>query len=836
MSNPRHPVGGEPLRPKKKKKSRRWLLYTFLVLLGIGLGCAALVGNFVWKAYKTLPVFEDLDYSLTSVIYDSKDQTMYKLAGDENRTLIKDIKEIPPDVLQCFVDVEDRRFYEHRGVDLYAGARAVWVNIKYKLGMPGGQVEGASTITMQLARNAFLTLDQNWTRKVQEMMIALQLEKRFTKDEILLRYLNQISFGNQTAGLEEAAHTYFSKSAKDLTLSEAAMLAGMLKGPSLYDPFVNMEGVMNRRTIALDLMVEYTHLDAAEAERLKQITPELNPPEITPNSVTFNGDWYTDYVYDILTDPTLSQKYGTPLFKGADLLTKGLKIYTAFDPDAQKIIEEKVLKILPEETVKYGGKNAAVPQAAVVVMNHQSGRILAMMGGTEHKNMLGLNRATASYRDPGSSIKPIVAYFPAIDSLGWGPGTVVDDSPLMLNNARDNVWPTNYEFKYTGLVPLRYALEQSINAAAVRTLQAVTPRKAIEGYAHKMGLTTIKTAAMSQGGANDENLALTLGGLTFGVTPLDMTRAYGVFGAMGYRVDPVVITRIENRHGEVIFQASPKTEPLFPKASTWLMVDMMRGTIRQGTAAHEMKNFNGWPAAGKTGTTEEWHDAWFVGVTPELSMAVWTGYDNDKGRKPLPGAGTGYSWTGAGPPTRIWKEIMQELVKGNPTKNAELWNRPPGIVGVEICKTSGLLPSPLCPKGEIYTELFRAGYEPKQIDNVWTMAKVVRQPWLIPGQKKIQERYFLWEEGCPGVAEELNMLKRPTKYEKHPTKPWDFARYWPADWWKEVPTEKCQKTLPEDPNAPKPPVTDPNQPPGTTPPGTTPPGTTPPGTTPPGGN
>lgn len=781
------------------------------------LGTAGVAGAYVYKAYQTLPAFEEFDPSLTSVILDNKGQVVYKLVDEENRTLISDLSQVPKEVQQAFIATEDRRFYDHFGIDVFRLGGAVWSDLKYFLGAKDAQLEGASTITMQLARNAFLTLDQTVNRKVQEMLIAVKLEQMYTKDEILRMYLNEVSFGYRASGLEAAAQTYFSKSAKDLTVSEGAMLAGILKAPSAYNPIDNYEGAMSRRAIVLDLMVKQNYLEPEQAEELKQEQVVVNPAKVSHSSVTFTGDWYADYVMQILTSTDLSAKYGTPVFDDKDLFNKGLKIYTALDTDYQQVAEQKIKQMMPVATREYGASQ--VPQAASVIMDHTTGEVKALVGGLEHNQMRAFNRATGAKRQPGSSIKPLAAYLPAIDVLGWGPATVIDDSPPMLNEKKTNVWPENYEFRYSGLQPMRWGLEQSINAMAVRALQAVTPAKGLE-YAKKLGLDSLDSS--------DENLSLALGGLTEGVTPLEMTTAFGTLGNLGMRVDPVVITKIEDKSGKVLFEATPKKQQVVRKESVWLMVDIMKGSLSRGTAAYESKAVRGWPVAGKTGTTEDWHDAWFVGFTPQIVTAVWTGYDNDEGRKPLPAAG-GRHWTGAGPPTRIWTAIMSEIIKQRPAD----WERPSGLTQVTVCKTSGLLPGGSCPADKLSTDWFRVGYGPKQVDNVWTPVKVVKQPWTIPGTTNTIERYLLWQEGCAGTPEDRLMIKRPTTYARHPSNPFNFARYWPKDWVDEVPVDQCV------PAAVPPGTGDPTKPPGdgdpTKPPGdgdTKPPGdgdTKPPG-------
>jgi penicillin-binding protein 1A len=819
LSNERRPGGGDPKRPKKRRRSRRWILYLFLLFFGMFVGATVLVGNYVYAAYQDLPAFQEFDPNLTSVILDNQDAEIYKLAADENRTLIDSIEEIPKEVQLAFVATEDHRFYQHFGIDVYRVAGAIWSDVQYLLGVEGSQLEGASTITMQLARNAFLTLDQTPYRKVQEALIAVDLERRYTKDEILLKYLNQVSFGYQAAGLEAAAQTYFSKSASNLTLSEGAMLAGMLKAPSTFNPIDNMEGAMGRRSIVLNLMVGHGWLDEERANSLKQQQPEVKRASITPTTITFTGDWYVDEVLRVLTRPEVAAKYGTPTFDERDLFSKGLRIYTALDLNYQQVANDKLQEIMPDRTFnQYKAKE--VPEAAVVIIDHRSGEVKALIGGMNHDGMRTFNRATQAYRQPGSAIKPLVSYLPAIDLLGWGPATVLDDSPPRLNSDKDNLWPLNYDPFFTGLLPMRTGLEQSLNTMAVRTLEAVTPRKGIE-YGRKLGLTTLVDDSMNPR-HNDMNLALALGGLTTGVTPLDLTRAYGTLGNMGTRVDPVLITRIENKNGEVIFQAQPQKQPVVARESVWLMVDIMKGSIARGTAAWESKGFNGWPAAGKTGTTEDWHDAWFVGFTSELVTGVWTGYDNDQGRKPLPNL-PGQHWTGAGPPTAIWTAIMNELVTEKPPD----WERPRSVIMVDVCRTSGMLPSPLCPPDDLSRDWFRSQFAPTQVDSVWTMERVVLEEWINPKTKEPMNRWYLWQEGCAPAQERL-MIKRPFNWVMHPKDPWNIARYWPRDWHKEVPTELC--TVIETPAVPEPPD-NPSNPPddGTKPPGgdTKPPGTEP---------
>lgn len=812
---------------RKPRKKRRWLRALLMLILAGGLVMAVAVGAFLYHAYQTLPVYGEFTPSLSSTIYDAEGREVYKLAGDENRTLVK-LAEIPLEVQQAFVATEDRRFYDHFGVDVWRLGGSIWSDIKYVLGVKGAQLEGGSTITMQLARNSFLTLDQTPMRKIQEMMIAIGLERRFTKQEILEKYLNEVSFGYLADGIEAAAHAYFNKKATELTLSEGAMLAGILKGPTQFHPVLNPEAAMSRRAIVLNLMVSQGYISPERADQLKAEAPTIDQAPITPSAVTFTGDWYVDHVIRILTDESLSQKYNLPHFTEQELSSGGLKIYLAMDKDVQAITDQKLQEIIPERTAYYGSTD--VPEGAAVVMNHKTGQVLAITGGLLHEGMLTYNRATMAYRQPGSAIKPLVAYFPAIDQLGWGPSTVIDDSPVLLTEDNKKLWPDNYEFRYLGMLPMRTGLEQSINTMAVRSLQAVGAAKGVE-YAKKFGLESVLSSAEPLNGAHDQNLALALGGLTRGATVLDMTQAYGILGNMGVKVDPVFITRIENQNSEVIYQAQKKATTVFKKESVWLMVDVMKGSIQRGTSAYESKGFHGWPVAGKTGTTENWHDAWFIGFSSELVTGVWTGYDEGVSHR-LPSKPNGESWTGAGPPTRIWTAIMDELIKERPAD----WERPSGLVQVQVCRLTGLPANNLCPADQVVTDWWRKGTEPKKQDDVLVLAKVVKQPWVNPKTQQPIDRYFLWQPGCTGLPEDRVMIKRPTVWPKHPSDPWNIDKYWPRDWVNELPTESCTVLPTTQLPGTEPPGTQPpgTEPPGTQPPGTQPPGTEPPGTEPPG--
>ena len=480
MPNTQRPNGSPPKRPpgKKRSRGRRWLLFAFLLFVERHDRWRRAGWRIRVQRYQDLPTFHEFDPDLTSVIYDRYGNKVYELAMDEHRTLV-DLEDIPVDVRNAVIAVEDRRFNEHFGIDPIRLAGAVWSDIKYVLGVPGSQLEGGSTITMQLARNAFLTLDQTIKRKVQEMLIAVQLERRYTKPEILEQYLNTVAWGG-TGLRHRGRRADVLLQARERAHPLRGGAAGRHpEGPLGVQPVHQLggrpgaagdrarpdggAGVPGRRRgrAAQEgaARAESRRGHAGDGHLHRRLVRRLRHPD--PHRSRGSGQVQPDH------------------FSPDDLYQKGLRIYTALDPEKQRIVQEKLWEIMPAATVEYSGsEDTEVPEAAVVVMDHTTGEVLALVGGMEHEHMLGFNRATQARRDPGSTIKPIVAYLPAIDLLGWGPATIIDDSPPRLNEDGTNVWPENYEYNYQGLKTMRWVVEQSRNAAAVRTLEAVTPPRA----------------------------------------------------------------------------------------------------------------------------------------------------------------------------------------------------------------------------------------------------------------------------------------------------------------------------------------------------------------------
>ncbi len=727
------------------------------IIGGVVAGCSAVA---------SAPDVTELEWDSSTVIYDRNGEEVYRLHAGENRTPIE-LEAIPQHVVDAFIAIEDPNFFEHPGIDLRGLSRAVFRSTLYVLGLPGGRLEGGSTITQQLARDGWLNQEISLKRKLQEAWVAIQLERAYTKHEILEMYLNQIYFGHGAYGIDAAARTFFGKEVGELTVAEGAQLAGMINGPSIFNPYDDPEASVQRRNLVLHAMLERGKIDQATYEAAVAEVPEYRNTKEA--SAEIGAGHFTDYVINILQDtqPGLAEKYGLQLGDVESVAQAGLKVYTTLDPKLQRLAEQAVRQQMAQADQDYGLTGQEVrPEAAMVVMNPRTGEVLAMVGGRDHGAMLELNLAT-TLRQPGSAIKPIVAYMPALEA-GLSPATILDDAPYMIQDG--TVWPQNYDQKYTGLKPMRYGVEQSVNPMAVRAMQAAGgPAKGLE-FAHRFGLTTI--------GKEDEHLALALGGITNGVSVLDMTAAYSAVANLGVKVEPVVITRIEDRYGNLLFEAHPRKRVVVKPETAYLMIDMMKDVIRKGTAYGFTGGFRGWPAAGKTGTTEHNRDGWFVGFTPNLVATVWTGYAG--GDHTLP-------WTGAFVPVKIWNQFMTQAVTERPAD----WPRPSGIVEVEVCRLTGMLPGKLCPKDQVVTELFVKGTEPKSAGNILVKAKAVQVRVETPDKSKSWVEWQLWQPGCLGRPVERLFIQRPEPRVQHPTDPWN-PKYVPLDAADELPTKKCK--------------------------------------------
>lgn len=606
-------------KPPQRSSGSRILLIIAVVItvMIVGVGC-----GFLTATLNTKQDLEDVRPAASSQIYDINGNELANVHAEQNRVPVK-ISQVPEHLKDAFIAVEDVRFYEHSGVDPKGIMRAVFANITNK-----GVAEGGSTITQQLAKNAYLTQDRTYKRKIQEVFLALQLERKYTKDEILELYLNQIYFGQGAYGVQAAAKTYFGKDVKDLDLNECAMLAGIPKSPNYFSPLNNLQAAQERKAVVLDQMAKYGYISASTAAKTKAENMNL----VKPQKQDTGG--LASYFIDYVTQQMI-EKYGADA-----VYQEGLKIYTTLDVDMQKAAEAAMQNLPVHSTDGSGNKQ---PQAALVAIEPSTGYIKAMVGG---RGTDQFNRATMAERQPGSSFKPFV--FAAALENGLTPSSTVEDKPINIGGWQ----PQNYSRNFNGTVTMRYVAEQSLNVPTIRIAQEVGMEKIIY-LAEKMGISTF----VKEGRANDMNYAVSIGGMTKGVTPLEMTSAYGTFANDGVHVEPVAIVKVLNQKGEVLEEANPKSEQVLKKSTANNLTSMLMGVIARGTGTGA--NI-GRPAAGKTGTTDNYQDAWFVGYVPDLVAGVWVGCDDN--------ARMG-SMTGGTTPATIWKAFMSKVVQTMPNKN-----------------------------------------------------------------------------------------------------------------------------------------------------------------------
>ncbi|MGC7877806.1 transglycosylase domain-containing protein [Desulforudis sp. 1031] len=676
----------ERKRKKRKLHFLRLLIVLTAVFMIIGGGFAF---GYTVYSLRDIPTFdpESLTPSNATLIYDKNGEQITAI-GLEKRIPVK-IQDVPAVVKKAFLAAEDNRFYQHHGIDLRAVVRAVVADLRH-----GNLTQGGSTITQQLAKNCFLSSEKKLKRKIQEVFLAIQIERHYTKDEIFEMYLNQIYFGEGAYGVEMASRTYFGKPVSALTLPEAALLAGLPQAPSAYSPYKNMDAATARRNTVLDLMVKYGYITATEAAAAKE-----KPIELSKSADQDRPEYPYPYFIDYVTDQ-LVERYGdTRVFK------EGLRVYTTLDPAIQQAAEAAVAKPSNFPATEKDHKGVLQPQTAVVVLDPHTGYIKAIVGGREHKQIRGWNRATRPPgRQPGSSIKPVIAYGPGIELASMGPATVIDDYPIEYPG-KPGYKPKNYDGQYRGMVTMRTAVALSINTVAVQVLDRVGAYRAAE-FARKLGITSVNP--------DREGLSMALGASL--VTPLQMAGAYGAFANQGVYVEPTAITLVKDAHGNVLDQFQPRKERVMRATTAYLITDMLRTAVQSGTGKRAALGAR--PVAGKTGTTDDRDNNWFCGYTPELVCTVWMGYDNDNVSRPrsLPPGSFGGTYT-----AQIWKDVMSQALKGTPIRD---FQRPGNLVTASVDSKSGLLPGPNTPPEHIVTDLFVRGTVPTEEDNSHVLAEI----------------------------------------------------------------------------------------------------------------
>lgn len=599
-------------------------MFKIIKFLFLCVFCLIVMGISVLYGFSSFFAPPNMDEALTpdaaSQFYDNKGNVIYTTLSVERRVPVT-FDKIPKHVQQAFIAIEDNRFYEHSGIDYRGTARALVSTLS------GREVQGGSTITQQLAKNAFLTQERTIVRKIKEAFIAKELEHKYTKDEILTMYLNQIYFGQGAYGIESASMYYFGKHVQNLSIAEAATLAAIPKSPNYFNPFENPQASKERKNLVIDQMYKYGMIDEATAEAAKAQKLILRTANASNNDPRF-------YFFDMITQKVISEVGADALYKG------GLKIYTTLDADMQ-LAAEHALRFLPD---LYNDSNKLTqPQVAIVAVDPTTGQVKAMVGGRGQDKF---NRATLAARQPGSAFKPFV-YLTAMEN-GFTPASIIEDK-------EEEFWPgwkpQNSDLKWHGKVSLRTALKRSLNVPTIKLAREVGVNKIITN-AEKMGITTL----VDSGKYNDTNLAMALGGLSKGVSPIEMASAYGVLATNGVYCHPYALIKIVDREGKVLYEQKSSSKQVVDAKAAYLTTNMLQDVLVSGTAGGMGI---GRPAAGKTGTTDTNIDAWFVGYTPNLSTAVWVGDDNNQS----------IHMYGSGAPLSIWQDFMVNALKSTPVRD-----------------------------------------------------------------------------------------------------------------------------------------------------------------------
>lgn len=655
-------------KQKQKMKKPLWkkiMLSLFIFILALGIGVAAVFVYFISTAPKL--DLEKLDVPYASQFYDINGEPFADI-GSENRIKIE-YDDLPEELIQAVIATEDSRFFKHNGIDLRRILGAIKANIKYGFGS-----EGASTITQQVVENMFLTPEKSIKLKVQEQWLALKLEREFSKEQIMEMYLNKIFYGSNAYGVAKAAEVYFGKEdLHDLTLVESAMLAGLPQRPSAYNPFQNPDLMEERVDTVLKLMVRHNVITEEEANEARQVNVEDVLTDKRPSSLPY--DAFIDQAERELQDKLDKVNYGTA----------GLKIYTTIDPNIQEHVEF-LLTDSEENPIPYPDEDLL---AGMAVVDTKTGAIRAIGGSRNREEIRGTNFALDLKRQPGSTIKPLLAYGPAIEYEKWSTYHQINDEPYTPEGSKPI---RNWNREYHGWVSARYALSQSLNIPAAKTLVEIGRERAKE-FAEGLGITFADKVL-------DPRDAI--GGTRTTVTPLQLAGAYSAFGNEGIYTEPYAIVKVEFPDGSVV-DLKPESEAVMSDYTAYMMTDMLKTVMKSGTGVEA--NIPELPIAGKTGTTNMpdgspgTRDSWFAGYTTNYSIGIWTGYDKDR------------SIENTKIPHALFKNTMTEISKDIDTPD---FVKPDSVVELGVIKGSNppALASASTPSDSVVTELFVKGTEP----------------------------------------------------------------------------------------------------------------------------
>lgn len=647
---------------------------------------AAAVLFLLCGAVKTLGMNRWVDFDVyritgcdrTSIIYDGQSDVVTRLHGVQDRTWVS-ISELQPSTVYAFISAEDARFFEHEGVDVIRIAGAIVADIK-----AGSYVQGASTISQQLIKLSHLTSEKTISRKAEEAALAYEMERQYSKEDILEMYLNYVYFGGGYYGIEAAAEGYFGVHASDLTLDQSAMLAGILKSPSGYAPHINYAASINRRNNILRLMRDYGYITDDEKKQASAGRPTI---------LHDKREEYSGYYTDAVTKSAAALMGITV----DELIRGGYSIYSAMDSDIQHYCEEmfKNGELFPAED----------SEAAIVVLEPSTGMVVAMVGGRSYTGGISFNRATDIRRQPGSVIKPVIAYAPAFEYLNYTAADMILDEETTFADYT----PSNYGNKYYGWVTVREAVTKSLNVPAVKTLSAVGVYRA-KDFAKRCGI---------EFDDKDDSLALALGGFTYGVSPLQIAGAYSCFASGGIYNTPTLIKKITDRNGLTVYEYRQDSRRVMSEANAYILTSMLKSVVTEGTG-HRLNTLD-IPIAGKTGTVglaNGNRDAWMAGYTPEYTAVVWQGYDSDR-LGLLPSSATGGTY-----PALMLYELFNHIY---PDGRSGDFEKPESVKQYSIdAKTlkkqhKAVLANAMTPQSSRVTEYFTEETAPEDVSGYWAV-------------------------------------------------------------------------------------------------------------------
>lgn len=682
------PEKPEPPPPPSGEILKKRIIKISVLVLALGF-----LAYFVYliMGLPDLKDLENVNPAQASRIYSADGKVIHELFTYSRIWVTYD--QIPEYIIQAALATEDRDFYEHWGINMKRVPGAIFANLS-SLGFR----QGFSTITMQVARNLYVKkigFERSITRKVREILTALQIERTYSKKEILEMYLNISWFGLGAYGTQSAARRYFNKDARDLTPQEGALLIGLLKGPAIYSPTNHPERALLRRNVVLNNMEACNYITRTQYDSLKQL-PVITDEWMNRGAV---APYFTEYVRLQLN--ALQDSLGINVYED------GLNVYTTLNTVYQAAIDSAIRKHIPKlqelmtQHLQPWKKENNVPdsvfaeksevQIAFTAIDHHNGHILAMVGGRDFDKSK-FNRAVQAKRQPGSTFKPFV-YAAAIDN-GYTPIDKLLNQPVVITNPDGTRWtPENFDHTFGGLTTLREGLRRSLNLISSRLILEIGPQVVVD-YARQMGISTpLKPFPSLAMGSSD-------------VILMDMVSAFGVFANEGVRVEPVSILRIEDRHGNIIYESKSHRTEALNRSTAYILTNMLEDAINHGTGGSARWKYHFMaPAAGKTGTTNEYSDAWFIGFTPRLTAGVWVGFDDHSLK-------LGRTGTGSETALPFWADFMN-MVYGELNLPQESFKQPPEIITLNICEDSGKIATNFCPNVD-HNEVFKLKNHPTE--------------------------------------------------------------------------------------------------------------------------